>query len=304
MEHHRAYQSRLRFLLIRTGIFSCSCPFPTRTHYAEKNNQLSSLTADQLATIGPIPLASEDGVPHSPRGLLSLLLSLLEEKLNIRYRDHGGMTISAATSKDSRDGVGHESTDRPFSETSRWCLGALKNLTRPGKFAPSKIVVGDECIALSSENGTEQPPLATLVANGDTSAVAARAILDAGILPVLLRVLWYVDDDDGARYLPNTPFDQALSALMHLASVPQVRGALREDYGCVGVLTDIVVRGKETMGDVLLKSKDDTEVESMRQLCLQCLKAVSFTHTKIKSHRNEFPRAYEMHVPFFLAPVD
>ena len=202
------------------------------------------------------------------------------------------MTTSAATSKDSRDGVGHESTDRPFSETSRWCLGALKNLTRPGKFAPSKIVVGDECIALSSENGAEQPPLATLVANGDTSAVAARAILDAGILPVLLRVLWYVDDDgsgggDGARYMPNTPFDQALSALMHLASVPQVRGALREDYGCVGVLTDIVVRGKETMGDVLLKSKDDTEVESMRQLCLQCLKAVSFYahENKIASER-------------------
>jgi hypothetical protein len=208
------------------------------------------------------------------------------------------MTISAATSKDdavrttssfSHDGVGHESTDRPYSETSRWCLGAIKNLTRPGKFAPSKIVVGDECIALSSENGAEQPPLATLVANGDTSAVAARAILDSGILPVLLRVLWYVDDDggDGARYLPNTPFDQALSALMHLASVPQVRGALREDHGCAGVLTDIVVRGKETMGEVLLKSKDDAEVESMRQLCLQCLKAVSFYahENKIASDR-------------------
>ena len=29
--------------------------------------------------------------------------------------------------------------DRPFPETARWCLGALKNLARPGKLASSLI---------------------------------------------------------------------------------------------------------------------------------------------------------------------
>ena len=63
---------------------------------------------------------------------------------------------------------------------------------------------------------------------------------------------------------------------MHMTSVPRIRRTLREDHGCVGVLTNIVNRGKESIGDVLLRSKDDADVESMRQLSLQCLKAVSF----------------------------
>ena len=196
--------------------------------------------------------------------------------------------VQATPSTSHDDEGGHDSTDRPFSETTRWCLGALKNLTRPGKLAPSNIVVDDERIASSSSSendvGRLLPPSATHVAHGDASAVASRAILDAGILPVLLRALpSSVDDgsDDARYYLPNTPFDQALSVLMHMTSVPGVRRTMREEYGCAELLADIVVRGKETIGNVLLRSKDDTEVESMRQLSLQCLKAVSMVEKYI-----------------------
>jgi hypothetical protein len=235
-------------------------------------------------------------VPHAPRRLLSLLFSLLEVKLNIRYRDIGGgmKTTAAATTQD--DGgramsplfFGGDDSDRPFPETARWCLGALKNLSRPGKLAPSAFVGDSERIAAPSVNDEEIELLGTLAHNGDTSAVAAHAMLDAGIMPVLLRVL---GSGGGApsstRCSPNSPFDQALYALMHVTSVPQVRRAMREDYGCVGVLTNIVVRGKESIGDMLLRSKDDEEVESLRQLSLQCLKAVSFFPREIVSTQSE-----------------
>ena len=193
-------------------------------------------------------------------------------------------------------GDGDDEADRPFPETARWCLGALKNLARPGKLAPSSIA-GEEperIIAPPTSGGEnrdeeEDDLLGGLAThNGDTSAVAAHAVLDAGILPVLLRVLGDRGGcggpgggGDHARYSPNSTFDQALYALMHVASVPQVRRALREDYGCVGVLADILVRGNEVIGDMRLRSKDDEGVESLRQLSLQCLKAVSFAHRQV-----------------------
>ena len=286
-------------------VLTSSVRFAPLSITRKNKKKLASLTAEQLAAIGPIPLSSPEGVPHPPRRLLSLLHSLLEGKLNVRYQDTTGRGKTTMGDEDNNAGRRRatsplsfgDGNDRPFPETARWCLGALKNLSRPGKLAPSSIAGEDP------ERRTIAPPtpgeeknhrdededdllggLATH--NGDTSEVAAHAILDAGILPALLRVLGDRGGcggpgggGDHARLSPNSPFDQALYALMHVASVPQVRRALREDHGCVGVLADILERGKEEIGDMLLRSKDDEGVESLRQLSLQCLKAVSFCPT-------------------------
>ncbi len=93
------------------------------------------LTTEQIAAISPIPLSSQEGVPHPPRRLFSLLFSLLEGKLNIRYRDMGRGTTTLPHPFDD----GNDDADRPFPETTRWCLGALKILARPGKLASSLI---------------------------------------------------------------------------------------------------------------------------------------------------------------------
>lgn len=91
-----------------------------------------------------------------------LLFSLLEKKLIVVVGHTGRMKITPASSIDdagratsslSQDRGGHDSIDRLFSETSRCCLGAPKNLTGPAKLASSAIVVGDKYIALSVKDG-------------------------------------------------------------------------------------------------------------------------------------------------------
>jgi hypothetical protein len=86
----------------------------------------------------------------------------LREEVDRRRWTHGRMKITPASSKDdagratsspSQDRGGHDSIDLLFSETSRGCLGAPKNLTGPAKLASSAIVVGDKYIALSVKDG-------------------------------------------------------------------------------------------------------------------------------------------------------
>jgi len=63
----------------------------------------------------------------------------------------------------------------PFPETARWCLCALKNLTRPGKLSSSST-------GSSGSSSRNEEAL-----SGD--AIASRAIIDAGLVPILLRVI-------------------------------------------------------------------------------------------------------------------
>lgn len=150
----------------------------------------------------------------------------------------------------------------PFFETARWCLGALKNLTRPMKLSSSSIGIGNE----------EQ----------QKDAVATRAILDAGILPLLLRILkskGYDDTGTMHSWHPNSVQDAALYILLHMTSVPQVRKLLRVDYECVDVLRSVLQYGKVVIGEKSLVKDDDDE--SLRLLSLQCLKAVRFCFISI-----------------------
>ena len=139
--------------------------------------------------------------------------------------------------------------------------------------------------------------------NRDAPAVAAHAIaiLDAGILPLLLRILKHKEDAATATtsknenstaystggflysWQSNTAQDAALYTLMHMASVPQVRRVLREDYhGCVEVLVSILNYGKvisdrlknAAMSGGVDGNYEEEDVELGRS-SLQCLKAVS-----------------------------
>lgn len=185
------------------------------------------------------------------------------------------------------------SDDAAFPETARWCLGALKNLMRPSKLSPSnfigdRISLSDTLPTNDEEDGTLLKDLGFVTHNMDASAIAAHAILDASILPFLLRLLGQnqtrTENDILYNWQSNSAQDSALYVLMHMSSVPQVRKELRENDECVAVLSNILTYGKKVIGERLLKSKDDEELESLSQLRLQCLKAVS-TYSSIVSNR-------------------
>ncbi len=249
---------------------------------------MASLTAEQLATVGPIPLTSPDGAPNSPSQLLSLLFASMESKLKF-HLNKGCRSNTVATKKDEGlaalpPSMGRD--DFAFPEMARWCLGALKNLLRPSKLSPSNVICGRISSADTLPTNDEEVVTHN---NMDASAIAAHAILDAGILPILLRLL---NNNEGHRakneilynWQSNSAQDSALYTLMHMSSVPQVRKELRENYGCIEVLTNILTYGKKVIGERLLTSKDDKELESLSQLRLQCLKAVSIHSSVIVTH--------------------
>mmetsp|Transcript_2329 Transcript_2329/g.5088 ORF Transcript_2329/g.5088 Transcript_2329/m.5088 type:complete len:1009 (-) Transcript_2329:214-3240(-) len=256
---------------------------------------LASLTTEQLSTLGPIPLTSPEGIPHTPRKLLSLLFSLLERKLGIRYQRNGN--TSPANEEDDLPPLSLGSDDCPFPETARWCLSALKNLTRPGKLSSSNLE--------AAENNSEEMGFLT---NKDASAVAAHAILDAGIMPLLLRILKHKESETaesnglgtnrGAYYSwqSNTAQDAALYTLMHMASVPQMRRVLREDYrGCVDVLVSILNYGKvigERFKNAAISGGGEEGDEELGRTSLQCLKARMTQSYLILSSEDSSPSKY------------
>ena len=218
----------------------------------------------------------------------------MESNLNIRYKNRCRVNYITATLKDEGDVIlppSLESDGFAFPETARWCLGALKNLLRPSKLAPSngigdRISLTDTLPTDDEDDGISLKDLGFVIHNMDASAIATHAILDAGILPFLLSLLQHneihhdsaSENDIWYNWQSNSVHDSALYILMHMSSVPQTRKELRENYECVDVLSNIVVYGKQVIGERLLKSKDDEELESLSQLRLQCLKAVS-THS-------------------------
>lgn len=220
--------------------------------------QLSSITTGQLSTLGPIPLQSSNGTPHTPHELLSILRSTLATTFpnfsNHNNHDHISPPLLLSDSENC-----------PFPETARWCLCALKNLTRPGKCITSG--GGDGSSSSISLNNNED------VLSGD--AIAARAIIDAGLVPILLRVVRVAkekkkkadtttgslsaSEDESDPYvglLPddicneghvvspnmvnmptwnsNSAQDAALYTLMHMASMPSVSGDLLRKGSNVG----------------------------------------------------------------------
>jgi len=204
---------------------------------------LSSITTEQLSTLGPIPLHSPNGKPHTPHQLLSILRSTLATTFpNFIHNsdDHDNISPPLLLSDNEKC---------PFPETARWCLCALKNLTRPGKLSPSSRSVDNEDKL-----------------SGD--AIAARAIIDAGLVPILLRVIRVAKKADATDMntslrsdlfvgrLPdeicneghvvspnminmptwnsNSAQDAGLYTLMHMTSIPSVSDDLLRKNSSVG----------------------------------------------------------------------
>lgn len=228
---------------------------------------LATLTTEQLATLGPVPLSNEEGDPYSPSKLLTLLFTMLESKLQLKYHrshlkgnhENDNLMLLPPIS------LGDNEEEYPFAETARWCLGALKNLTRSSKLSPTSVTSSDE----------DKLKVGVLTTK-DTAAstVASQAILDSGILTLLLRIIKNKSYDDAGtvyNWEANSAQDAALYTLLHMSSVPEIREVLRLDYECVEVLTGILNYGKAIVGEKTLVT--DEEGESMGQLSLQCLKA-------------------------------
>jgi hypothetical protein len=221
---------------------------------------LASLSNEQLATLPPIPLTDKDRKTYSPKQLLSILTTNLE---------HLGLHPSnrhAHAPPLVFDGM--------FAETARWSLCALKNLTRPDKLARSTSASGD-----------------------NRDAMAARSLLDAGVVPLLLRIVRLnvdnvafkqdpqevgigdVETQDTPCWSMNSAQDAALYTLLHLASVPEVRHTLRDEYGCGYELSKIVASGKgnKKLSALIVElDVNDPNADHVAQLGLQCIKAVSF----------------------------
>ncbi|KAL7545680.1 hypothetical protein ACHAWF_009030, partial [Thalassiosira exigua] len=235
--------------------------------------RLASLSARRLASLGPVPLTDADGAPREPRDLLASLDASLAE--------------GPSPNDDDEEGDDADDEGGPFPETARWCLGAIKNLTRPGRLA-----------SLQGEEGGEE-------AEEDGALQATRATLDAGVLPAMLDVLERKDGAGGGRgafvkgWQPNSAPDAALYALMHMASAPRVRermrreGRTRAEGGtteatimgrCERTLAEILERGREMDGSLSPKAskrkgkgkgaaKGEEDDKEAGQARLQCLKA-------------------------------
>ncbi|KAL7541515.1 hypothetical protein ACHAXR_012564 [Thalassiosira sp. AJA248-18] len=291
-------------LLVREGLTFCSIVA-----------YLASLTTEQLNNLGPIPLTSseEDGsIPYNPRKLLSTLFSMLGTKLGIRYRKKSSTTTTLFVGVSEEDDAStnndyelpllalENEDDCPFPETARWCLGALKNLTRPEKLSRTSCILGD-----TASNMDEEEVAGVTATTTDASAIATQAILDANILPLLLRILKNKQESkttSGCYYnwTSNSAQDAALYTLMHMTSVPQVRRVLREEYGdCVDVLVSILNYGKviderllkHVMAPIKNSSNGDDDKEKgcveLGQSSLQCLKArMALSYLLLSNEKN------------------
>eukprot|EP00957_Ditylum_brightwellii_P085905 6535303-Ditylum_brightwellii.AAC.1 len=110
--------------------------------------QLASLSQSDNAVLEPLTYSDENG-KFSPRKLLSNLMAEDQKNRpalsNLNYND-GQRQRSINSHFDSKNQL--------FPETARWCLCAMKNLTRPSK-----------------------------------DPIAAHAFIDAGIIPLILKII-------------------------------------------------------------------------------------------------------------------
>lgn len=206
---------------------------------------LCSLSNEQLASLPPIQLEDTDGTVHTPRKLLNTLTYSME---NMGYLSNPNANLPPIR------------FDGTLAETARWSLCALKNLSRPDQLAPSSIIEGKDDPSLDS--------------------LAAYALIDTGVLPLLLRIIRFDITPAGGgsssnlSWSLNSAQDAALFTLLHLASVPEVRGKLKE-YGCISGLTSIVEYGKanKDLNDLIMGSYDDKDTDNLSNLGLQSMKA-------------------------------
>lgn len=221
---------------------------------------LASLSNEQLAALPPIPLENSDGNVPTPRKLLLVLSSNLQRM---------EMFPTNSFKPDASDPL--LALDGGFTETARWSLCALKNLTRPDKLA-------------SYSFGSNYAST-----DNDGVSAAAYALLDAGVVPLLLRIIClegtFLRDPkevggDNTNSIPDWPLnsaqDAALYTLLHIASVPEIRGTLRDVYDCTSELLKIAECGKSS--DML---NVDPESDNKLNLGLQSMKAVSIINLSI-----------------------
>jgi hypothetical protein len=196
-----------------------------------------------------LPLVEND--PENPKTPSELLANLLAE--DVRQRLDSPLCMKDTLARPCK---------QLFAETARWCLTAIKNLTRPSK----------------------------------DSTFAARALIHAGIVPHILRFITIpasnlpagndnndtpdagtservVPVTDNFRNAPstwdsNSAQDAALFVILNLAAEPSAREYMRE-MDTVALMSMIIVFDKSS--EVFGESKDTEDEKKIVEL--QCIKA-------------------------------
>uniref|UniRef100_A0A7S4NC32 Uncharacterized protein n=1 Tax=Odontella aurita TaxID=265563 RepID=A0A7S4NC32_9STRA len=136
----------------------------------------------------------------------------------------------------AEDKKAFDPADLLHPETARWCLCAIKNLTRP--------------------SSAVRDPLTIL------------AVVESGTIPVLLRVVTVSSANDVAGWDSNSVQDAALTSLLNLASLTAVTMVKKHlvEQGAVEVLADVAEVGNKGGG-----TDPDDDAEKWRKF--QRLKA-------------------------------
>ena len=189
-----------------------------------------------------------------------------------------------------------------FPESARWCLTALKNLTRPSKdsAAANTLVLSGiiplilEYICISArrigEEGKRQLP--SQGAGGSLSS----SELSAQLSDPLGHCVEFTNAP--CTWDSNSMQDAALFVVLNLATNPTSRDYVKEADG-ISILTYITMYRTVHMHDDGISSSDDLLTSNERnQESFQFIKAVS-NQRRIVERAKLLPRKHVPHVPFF-----
>uniref|UniRef100_A0A7S1FVN5 Protein HGH1 homolog n=1 Tax=Corethron hystrix TaxID=216773 RepID=A0A7S1FVN5_9STRA len=215
--------------------------------------RIAAASPEDSAThnIIPVDLSDEEFSPKS------LLIKALDASV--------ASSPPSAAANDGAHQISFDPAVQVFPETARWCLCALKNLTRPSRdtYAASAIIesgivplifraITVETLMVPSGSGEQA---------GDHNAQMG---MDASIIPVTLV-------NDPKNWDANSLQDAALSTVLNMSMVPAARSYLRQE-NAIQILSLIADQINNRDDNVI-----DPDGKAIRNLqCLKSRMALSF----------------------------
>mmetsp|Transcript_27195 Transcript_27195/g.39825 ORF Transcript_27195/g.39825 Transcript_27195/m.39825 type:complete len:870 (-) Transcript_27195:277-2886(-) len=211
--------------------------------------QVASLKLEEYEAFSPLVLSSNDD-NISPKELLQAFMVQQEQETQLSMEQHPLEDLDSNTGTKTQQ---QQSQEQIYPETARWCLSAIKNLTRPTSSQQActtlmetgvvplilKLITVGVVVTAPPNDGQEEQKEDILPRNGTRSVFNSPAKWDS-----------------------NSMQDAALFVVMNLASsTSNVREVMREAHA-----VDILSRLANVWKQQQQASKDDT-------MQLQCFKA-------------------------------